>query len=352
MKIHKTIISVFALFCFSAGTPAKDFLRHSPENTLIITPKLLLERLRSEEGESYVGIRDITVDENSAVYAFDYMNYEIKKYDKEGKLLLTFGGTGEEDGKFNHLTDIRAVKGRILAVDSIGLSVFDYEGNFMKKEPYAKEALTDLPAIFDDGRFVGTEILADELKTALIYHAVDGKELDRLAFYEINEFFPAIKKGDDFFLDDTYVRAYDYAVLPEGDILWAASDVLKIYRYSQGESSVFITETDAAVPFPDELRKPLLERQARTNPPLFSYVPDKYQMIHHLLCGPQGDIWVYVKTKERTGFLHYSKTGNFEAEYEVKGDFEVTNAIVRIFNSRMYFVVNERDGVKVSSASL
>ena len=130
MKLLKAVIFVFVILCFSAGTHSKDLLSPSLEKNGIIIPKLLLERSRSEEGESYVGIRDITVDENSAVYAFDYMNYFIKKYDKEGKLLFTFGGTGEEEGKFNHLTGIRAVEGRILAVDSIGLSLFDYEGNF------------------------------------------------------------------------------------------------------------------------------------------------------------------------------------------------------------------------------
>ena len=352
MKVYKAVISVFAILCFNAGTQAKDFNHLSLEKTRIITPKVFLERSKSEERDSYVGIWDITVDENSAVYAFDYMNYEIKKYDKEGKLLLTFGGTGEEDGKFNHLTGIRAVEGRILAVDSIGLSLFDYEGNFLEKVPYAKEVLSDHPAIFDDGRFVGKQILADELKTALIYRAADGKELARLASYEIREFFPGIKESEDFFLDDTYVRAYDYAVSPDGDILWAASDALRINRFSKGESNLFIEEAATAVPFPDELRKSLLERQSRTKPPLFSYVPDRYQIIHHLLCGPEGDVWVYVTSRERTGFLHYSKAGKFEAVYAVKADFDIMNAIVRIFNGQMYFVVNEREGVKVYSASL
>jgi len=352
MKAHKTVISVLIILCFGSGAQAKDYLHLSLEKTRTITPKVILERSKSEEGESYVGIRDITVDENSAVYAFDYMNYEIKKYDREGKLLLTFGGTGEEDGKFNHLTGIRAVEGRILAVDSIRLSLFDYEGNFLDKVPYAKEVLSDLPAIFDDGRFVGSQILADELKTALSYRSIDGKELGRLAFYEIREFFPGIKEGERFFLDDTYVRAYDYAISPDGDIFWSASDALRIYRYSEGESSLFIEEKATAVAFPDELRKPLLERQERTKPPLFSYVPDSYQIIHHLLCGPEGDVWVYVKSRERTGFLHYSKTGKLEAMYEVEADFDMLNAIVRIFNGQMYFVVEERDGVKVYSASL
>ena len=61
---------------------------------------------------------------------------------------------------------------------------------------------------------------------------------------------------------------------------------------------------------------------------------------------------MYVKSQERTGFLHFSKTGKLDAFYEVKADFDMMNVIVRIFNGQMYFVINERDGVKVYSASL
>ena len=352
MKIHKTVIAVFIILCSSVGTHPKDLRSPSPEKIGVITPKVILEQSRNKEGESYVGIRDITVDENSVLYAFDYRKYNIKKYDKEGKLLITFGGTGDEDGKFAHLCGIRAAGGRLFAVDSIGLSLFDDGGNFLKKVPYAKEILSDHPAIFDDGRFVGSQILADELKTTLTYRDADGKELKRLAFYEISEFFPGIKKGEDFFLDNKYARAYRYAISPEGDILWAASDALKINRFNKGESSLFIEDAATAIPFPEELRKPLLERQARTNPPLYAYVPDRYQIIHHLLCGSEGDVWVYVKSQEKTGFLHFSKTGKLDAFYEVKADFDMINAIVRIFNGQMYFVVNKREGVKVYSASL
>ncbi|UCE40014.1 MAG: hypothetical protein JSV17_11090 [Candidatus Aminicenantes bacterium] len=352
MKALKAIISVFVIFGSSVGIHPKGLLNPSREKAGAIIPKVILERTRSEEGESYVGIRDITVDESSSIYAFDYINYHIKKYDKEGKLLFTFAGTGEEEGKFFHLTGIRAVKDSILAVDSIGLSLFDNSGKFLKKRPYAQEVLVDHPAIFSDGRFVGSQILADEMVTALIYRSADGKELCRLASYEISEFFPGIQKGEDFFLDNTYARAYSYTISPDGDILWASSDVLQINKFGGEESSLLIEEAATAVPFPDELRKPLLERQARTKPPLFAYVPDRYQIVHHLLCGSEGDVWVYVKSREQTGFLRYSKEKKLKGVYAVKADFDVMKAIVRIFNGQMYFVVNERDRVKVYSAEL
>lgn len=356
MKTSNAIISVFVILYFNVGIHPKCLPEdlHSPslEKTGIIAPKVILERSRSEEGKSYVGIRDITVDKNSAIYAFDYSNYIIKKYDSEGNPLFTFGGAGEEEGKFHQLTGIRAVEGRILAVDFIGLLLFNYEGKFLEKRSYVREVRVEHPAIFEDGKFVGSQILAEERKIALILRAADGKELSRLASYEISEFFPGIKDGEKFFLDDTYVRTYCYAISPDGDILWSASDTLRINRFREGESSLFIEEAATAVPFPDELRTPLLERQSRTKPPLFAYVPDRYQIIHHLLCDPEGGVWVYVKSRERTGFLRYSKEGKYEGVYAVKMDFDPMKAIVRIFNGCMYFVVNERDRVRIYSAEL
>ncbi len=50
--------------------------------------------------------------------------------------------------------------------------------------------------------------------------------------------------------------------------------------------------------------------------------------------------------------MRYSKEGKFEGVYEVQADFDPMKAIVRTFNNCIYFVVNERDGVKVYSAEL
>lgn len=61
---------------------------------------------------------------------------------------------------------------------------------------------------------------------------------------------------------------------------------------------------------------------------------------------------MYVKSRERAGFLRNSKQGKLEGVYEVDADFDMMKAIVRIFNDIMYFVVNERERVKIYSAKL
>ena len=212
--------------------------------------------------------------------------------------------------------------------------------------------MTDHPAIFIDGSFVGLQILPDELKTVLTYRSAEGEEVDRLAFYDLQEFFPEIKTGDDFFLNNVYARSYCYTFNSQGDILWAASDDFKIQQYSQGESHSVLTGDYTPVPFPENEKEALQAQKDKLKPPLFLYVPDKYHLIHHLLVGPGGDIWVYIKSLEKTGFLRYSSRGQEKGFYSVNSDFDMTKAIVRIFHNQIYFLIGERGSAQVYMAEI
>ena len=98
----------------------------------------------------------------------------------------------------------------------------------------------------------------------------------------------------------------------------------------------------------------MLEKKAKIKPPLFMYVPDYYQLVYHLLVGPEGDIWIYLKSQEKTGFLRYSENGSLKGFYTVDADFDITEAdqIVRIHKNRMYFLVKGRKALKVYAADL
>ena len=84
------------------------------------------------------------------------------------------------------------------------------------------------------------------------------------------------------------------------------------------------------------------------------YVPDYYQIIFHLLVNEDGDIWIYLKSLEKTGFLRYSAQGNLKGFYMVEADFDITDAdhILRIHNNRMYFLVKGRKSLKIYTAEL
>ncbi len=320
----------------------------------IIKPELFFQTRKDVPEYSFPSARDIAFDSADSFYLFDYFDNTIKKYNSNGEHLMTFGGKGQGEGEFTHLTGIRNVGDRLLAVDSVGLLSFNRDGHFLSKNSFAEEVLTEYPAIFYEGDYVGQQIHASELKIILTFRSSSGEEYDRIAFYDIREFFPEIEEGEDFFLSNEHARSYRYALNQNEDIFWTASDDFKIYRYHEGKSVVVISEEYSPIPYPAENKEAMLEKKAKIKPPLFLYVPDFYQLIFHLLVGPEGDIWIYLKSMEKTGFLRYSAQGSLKGFYTVDAEFDVTEAdlIVRIHKNRMYFLVKGRKSLKIYAADL
>ncbi len=343
----KALPAMILLGLALAGLPACSGKTAAPgtsDAAGTIVPRLFFEGRTDAEAYAFLGPRDMTIDRTGALFIFDYDDYVIKKYDREGRHLATFGGTGDEPGRFMHLTNIRAVGDRLLAVDSTALNCFSLDGGFLERTPFPKEVLCDHPAVLDDGGFVGSQIVAAELKKALTLRGPDGTERARLASYDLRDVFPELQEGEDFFLGENQSRQYCYTVEADGAILWASSDDFRIYRYRDGASREVLAEKFTAAAFPKEARLALEGKKSKAGPPFFLNVPRNYQLVHHLLAGPDGDLWVYLKSLERTGFLRYSARGRFLGWYALDPPFEMTgpDLVVRIFADRIYFFVAER----------
>lgn len=283
-------------------------------------------------------IRDIAVAPDGSIFTFDYTEYRIKKFDRDGKFLLEFGGPGTGEGQFTHLTGIGACGGKLLAVDSVGLLTFDLNGRFLGKTAFPEEVTPNYSRVFEDGRYVGELIVAPELKAVVALRSPQGRELDRLASHDLKEFFPELKAGEEFYLSDEYARNYFYALSPDGGIVWAASDAARVFLYKDGKSQPVISESLTPVPLPEADRAKLLSRKEKAKPPFFAYVPDRFPLVRHLAVGPDGDIWICVRSVEKTGFLRYAKEGKAKGLSPVASDFDMGRAVVRIFGNRMYFI--------------
>lgn len=297
----------------------------------VLAPRLLLETPAHP-------IRDIAVSADGAVFTFDYDEYRIRKHGRDGRFLLEFGGTGKEEGRFTHLTGIGVSGDRLLAVDSVGLSRFGLDGRFLDRKAFAAEVTPNYSAVLEDGRYVGCQIVAPELKGVLTLRSPDGRELDRLASYDLRESFPGLKAGEDFFLSDDCARNYLYAIGPANDVLWAATDSPRVFRYRDGKSQPIVEESLAPEPLAEEERATLAKRAAALKPPLFFFVPTHRPVLRHLGVDSSGDLWVYVRSREKTGFLRYGRDGKAKGLVTGSAGFDVSKATVRVFGETMYFI--------------
>jgi hypothetical protein len=339
MRVIRSIAVVAALAACSCTTSERGTLR----------PRLAF---RIPGDSTFRAARDITVDRAGDLFIFDYGSYLIRRYDSAGTLVATFGGSGTEPGRFGHLMAIRADGDSLLALDAGSISVFDLSGNLRSRRPLADTVTCDLPRLRPDGRWAAACIVQATAEQTLSYRRADGTEERRPASYSLGEVFPGVQAGQDFFVNPTQARDYLYDFTPDGRLVWVASDRLRVLVDRAGVDEALFEAEAAALPFPADSIAALRERQARVPPPFFINVPDRYQLIHHLLVAESGDVWLYVTSQERRGLLRLSAAGRETGFYALAAEFDPLSARLTAANGRLYFMVPGREETAVYSVAL
>lgn len=316
-----------ALLLFSVLT------RLAAESATVIRPILLIDS--SDEP-----IRDITASADGNLFTFDYADYRIRKYSPDGRLLHEFGGKGQSDGLFVHLTGISCRGDRLLAIDSTGVSAFDTNGTFLKRTVFAAELTPDHTMALGDGRFLGYQIVAAELKAVLTLRNLQGIELARLASHDLRDFFPELKAGEDFFISDQYCRKYLYSVDNDEKIVWAASDAVRLYRFDPERlsSEPFFERDMSPLPISAGELESLNRKKQAARPPFHMYVPRFQPLLLHLVTMENAETWAYVHSRQFQGFMRISPQGLVLGTVELQADFDIRSALVRRSGRRLFFI--------------
>lgn len=324
-----------------------------------ITPRLIFQSRKDDANYRFRAPRHFTIDKYDNLYIFDYFDYTIKKYDRQGKHLLTFGGKGSEAGKFTHLMAIKTFGDTFYALDSVAIQTFTLKGVFKDKKIFRETALCNHPKISKGLTFAGVRFLEKELKKGLTFRDAAGTELALVASYDLREFFPELKKGQDFFLKSEQDRSYLYDMTGDGRLFWAASDKFEVFEFKNGSSSKIISAPDGEsytpVDFPADKARKLSEKKEAMKkrfPNLHMNVPSRYQVLHHLLTEPGGDLWLYVKSKEKKGFMRFSAAGKNKGFYPADPDFNMIGVHIIIHKGQLYFMGATRSEVKIYTAAL
>lgn len=312
--------------------------------TKVIRPDLAFT-ISTETGLS--APRDLTVDNFGNIFVFDYVNYEIRKFSPTGEIMTTFGGPGSMEGGFQHLMAIRAMGDSILALDAGALMIFDSSGQLRTTHTFLDTIICDLPRLHPSGEWVGEWIVEKTAEKVLTRRNPDGQQLSRIAGYELDELFPGIKPGEMFFIKPTQARSYVYDFFPDGRLIWAASDAMQIFISGVKGDSLLFSARWQPCSFPAHETQAMKEEQANLNPPLFMNAPDKYQLIQHLLVDEVGDIWMYVKSMERTGLVHLSDRGIEKGFHTLEAEFDPLSVRIAAAHGRFYFMVGGKAGTRI-----
>lgn len=158
----KKIISINFLVCilFPIFLDAKkgDWIKYSEQETIILENRgpglweqekggkaefietLSLGKESGDENFMFFSITSIAVDGELNVYVLDSRNFQISKFDKEGKFLWKAGREGQGPGEFQRPNNVvfDNSNGAAILDNFRNLSQFDFEGNFQKSVKFQK----------------------------------------------------------------------------------------------------------------------------------------------------------------------------------------------------------------------
>lgn len=296
--------------------------------------------------DNFAAARDLTVAPDGSIFIFDYDDYIIRKFDPAGTLLAAFGGTGEEPGLFRHLMAIRILGDSLVALDEGSVSVFDLDGELRSRRPFSDTVVGDYPRVHRDGRWAAEWFVEESAEQVLTYRNADGTERARLVSLSLFDDF-GVTPGETFFINRTQAPAYLYDFLPHGDLVWMISDRLRVTVRTGGADEWIFEAPATPVPYPEAEIRTLEARRARLPAPLFMNVPRHYQVAHHLVVDATGNLWVYVMSEERTGFLRLSAAGAETGFWPMEAYFDPLSARVAAANGGLYFLAPGREETAV-----
>jgi hypothetical protein len=328
-------MALVTVFCSASCGPETGTLY--PELAFTIGPEIGL-----------TAPRDLSVGPSGNIFIFDYDDYFIHGFDQSGNSVSTFGGALTDEGGFHHLMAIQARGDSLLALDAGSTSVFGPDGALRSHRAFSDTIVCDLPRLGPQGIWAGEWITDETAEKTLTLRGSLGQEETRVAGYSLGQFFPGVEPGGFFFIGQTQAPSFHYDFLQDGQLVWGSSSELVVHRGTppDGGAALFRAE-GLPIPFPPEEIQRMREEQANLSPPLFMNVPEHYQLIHHLLVDETGEIWLFVMTIDRTGFIHLSNTGREMGFYEVETGFDLLSARVTAAGNRLYFMVHSGEETQI-----
>ncbi|MDZ7773365.1 MAG: 6-bladed beta-propeller [Balneolaceae bacterium] len=178
MRSLYSLTSLFLIGTLLLAASCTSNQESQPENTATEVDLSLQEELRIASGDGtdesaplLGGIANVATGPEGDIYLYDSDNGRIFVYGPDGSYLRAFGRSGEGPGEFGSISDMVVDRQNRVIVSDFGnarFSLFDEEGDLIKREPLhglrSARDMTELP----DGRFAVTGWHADSERTVHI----------------------------------------------------------------------------------------------------------------------------------------------------------------------------------------
>lgn len=257
-------------------------------------------------------IRAIITDNKENVYVLDQTESKVKKYDKNGRYILSFGRKGQGPGEFDTPTGLYFIKKRELVVYSFGkLSFFDLNGEFQK----SVHALLFTSQIDSQGNIYATQLIpGDKFYEGLKKCNEKAEELSTLAQIEKTPPGPDNKI-------DAISKTIFYTILHNDYLAWASNHTYDISIVdTAGNITRKIVKDYEAKKYTDQDKKAFLKNNPRVPETRYRF-PKYFPPIRFLSSDDEGRIFVMTYETNPEGIRYYDvfdSDGKFMAKIPLK----------------------------------
>jgi hypothetical protein len=305
--------------------------------------KVLLTEKEDDENYQFYYAKDYIVDDTLNIYIVDMKGCVVKKYDKNGKYILAFGRKGEGPGEFNSPFAIAFSRKKIYVPQYTRLDIFSDQGIFEK-------------TLFYPVRIQVFKLRIIKNEIAVINGAIDDKV--QLITFPINVLEPKIKRLASIDIPGYKSRGVVvrdnilFDTTSNNEIVYASNNEIEVNKYSFFDNTIktIIKFDYNKEKIPESTIKKWLEYRKK-NPQLKQFpLPEYSQLLKQLIVDDYDNVWLYIKSKEKTGFFKYDKNGKYIDDYNLLLPglkFEGGGQII-IRKDRIFLFYNSREeGVKV-----
>lgn len=137
-----------------------------------------------DENYNFMSVTDVDVDEEGNIYVFDFRQYQIQKYDRDGKYLQTIGRQGEGPGEFQMAGRMTmSAGGKLYVDDPRKILIFNPDHTFERS--INCDFLIRSYLVTSEENFLGWSMIRTEEGSSLDVILIDsnGKNMDTIASF-------------------------------------------------------------------------------------------------------------------------------------------------------------------------
>lgn len=283
---------------------------------------------------------DMAFDKEGSVYILDGEECSILKFSGSGEFINSIKIDEKRPGKFC-LGSIATKDEKLYYIsDWIFIYTYDTTGKLLDSE--GKKFTDSIQKAYPEEFIIGDRYDSETNSELLMRWDWSGREtdvIDQISYEKYLKFSKA-RTNRAILAKNVDTHAYDFN--SKREIIYGKTNEYEVYRWIDGKKEQIIKEKYTVKLLPNEKReKGRLEKRNGWSD--FYISNHYYPKIRNIMIDKEDNIWFFITSVERTGFMKYSNKGGFLAFYEIDPWylFEYT----KFYMSDNYIYCIERDSV-------